>query len=318
MKKRSSGNRPLRESEIIDYLKKRYYRKGKAIVRGIGDDAAVLQNGYVVSVDSFFDAVHFDLNYFNMQALGYHVMAASLSDLAAMAAQPVCALCALSITQDLCFDDIVQLYRGFEKLSNTYRFDIVGGEVAKSRTFGVTITVIGRARKPLLRSSAAPGHELYVTGFLGLAEVGRMVLKERMPENEFPDSVQKHRYPEPRIREARQIARFCGACIDTSDGLSTDAGHLARESRVKVRIESEHVPIHPEVGRFCAQKGIDPTEFILSAGEDFELLFTAARTPRLPGITIFRIGKVLRGRGVYLAERGRERALRATGYEHTA
>ncbi len=316
MKKRSQ-KKSLRESEIIDYLKKRYRRTDKEIVRGIGDDAAILQNGYVVSVDSFFDTVHFDRNYFSMQALGHHVMAASLSDLAAMAAQPVCALCALSITGDLSFDDIVQLYRGFEKLSNTYRFNIVGGEVAKSTAFGVTITVIGRTRKPLLRSSAAPGHDLYVTGFLGLAEVGRMVLREQMPEKEFPDSVQKHRYPEPRIREARQIARFCGACIDTSDGLSTDAGHLASESRVKIRIESEHVPIHPEVGRFCAQKRIDPTEFILSAGEDFELLFTAARTPRLPRIKIFKIGKVLRGTGVYLLERGRERALRATGYEHT-
>lgn len=316
MKKRSQ-KKPLRESDIIDYLKKRYRRTGKEIVHGIGDDAAVLQNGYVVSIDSFFNAVHFDLEYFSMQALGHHVMAASLSDLAAMAAQPVCALCALSITQDLDIDDIVQLYRGFEKVSNAYRFDIVGGEVAKSRTFGMTITVIGRTRKPLLRSSAAPGHDLYVTGFLGLAEVGRMVLRERMPEKEFPDSVQRHRYPEPRIREARQIARYCGACIDTSDGLSTDAGHLARESRVKIRIESEHVPIHPEVGRFCAHKGIDPMEFILSAGEDFELLFTAARTPRLPRIKIFKIGKISRGKGVYLAERGKERALRATGYEHT-
>ncbi|UCC12456.1 MAG: thiamine-phosphate kinase [candidate division WOR-3 bacterium] len=316
MKKRFQ-KKPLRESEIIDYLKKRYRRTGKEIVCGIGDDAAVLQNGYVVSIDSFFDTVHFDLNYFSMQALGHHVMAASLSDLAAMAAQPVCVLCALSITQDLSFDDVVQLYRGFEQLSNTYRFDIVGGEVAKSTAFGVTITVIGLTRKPLLRSSAAPGHDLYVTGFLGLAEVGRMVLKEQMPEKEFPDAVQKHRYPEPRIREAREIARFCGACIDTSDGLSTDAGHLARESKVKIRIESEHVPIHPEVGRFCARKRIDPMEFILSAGEDFELLFSAVRTPRLPRIKIFRIGKVLRGKGVYLAERGRERGLRTTGYEHT-
>jgi thiamine-monophosphate kinase len=301
-------NAVLRESEIIEYLRKRY--------RGIGDDAAILRHGYVVSVDSFFDTVHFDLGYFSMQALGYHVMAASLSDLAAMAARPVCALIALSITKDLRLHDVVQLYKGFEELANTYRFDIAGGEVAQSKTFGMTITVIGHTRKPLLRSGAAAGHTLYVTNFLGLAEVGRIVLQEQMSKKEFPDAVQKHRYPQPRIREARRIARFCSACIDTSDGLSTDAHHLARESTVKIRIEAERVPIHPEVGRFCTQRGVDPLEFILSAGEDFELLFTAARPPRLPSMKIFGIGRVLKGKGVYLSERGAERSLRATGFEH--
>lgn len=306
----------IRELDIIDYLRKRYRGTRSEIVRGIGDDAAILRNGYVVSVDSFFDTVHFDLTYFTMPALGYHAMAASLSDLAAMGAEPVCALIALGITKNLRLDDIVQLYRGFEKLSKTYRFDIAGGEVAASKTFGMTITVIGRTRKPLLRSGAAPGHDLYVTGFLGLAEVGRIILKEDMSKKEFPDAVQKHLYPEPRIHEARQIAKYCGACIDTSDGLSTDAGHLARESKVKIRIEAEHVPIHPEVGRFCAQQGMDPLEFVLSAGEDYELLFTAARPPRLPKIKIFRIGKILKGKGLYLAVRGKERPLRATGFEH--
>jgi len=309
-------NAGLRESDIIEYLRKRYCRTGRGVVRGIGDDAAILRNGYVISVDSFFDTVHFDLRYFSMQVLGYHVMAASLSDLAAMAAQPVCALIALSITKNLRLNDVVQLYRGFEKLANTYRFDIAGGEVAKSETFGMTITVVGHTRKPLLRSGAAPGHNLYVTNFLGLAEVGRIVLQEHMSEKEFPDAIQKHRYPQPRIHEARQIARYCGACIDTSDGLSTDAHHLARESRVKIRIEAEHVPIHPEVGRFCTQQGVDPLEFILSAGEDFELLFTAAHPPRLPIIKIFRIGNISKGKGVYLSEHGTERSLRATGFEH--
>jgi len=129
-------------------------------------------------------------------------------------------------------------------------------------------------------------------------------------------AIAKHLYPEPRVKEASTIKKFASSCIDTSDGLSTDAMHLSNESRVKVVIDAEHVPIHSEVGEFCATQGMDPFEFILSAGEDFELLFSSMSIPRIPGIQIFKIGRIEKGKGLFVSKKHTLHALVPTGYEH--
>lgn len=304
------------EIELIRYIRKRFPRKRKEIIKGIGDDAMLFRNGFVVSTDSFFEAVHFDLKYFSFSALGYHCLAAGLSDLAAMGALPICALVSLNLTKKIKKSDIEQLYGGFAKLANQHRVDIAGGDIVASPCFGMSITVIGRVRKALMRSGASPGQALFVTNFLGLAEVGRAVLQHDLPQREYPEAVQKHLFPEPRIREAQAIQRYARSCIDTSDGLSTDAFHLAEESRAKIVIEAEHIPIHSEVGEYCSIRKVDPLDFILSAGEDFELLFTAYRLPKIPGVKIFRIGTVMKGRGIFVAHRGKTSPIKPSGYEH--
>jgi thiamine-monophosphate kinase len=243
-------------------------------------------------------------------------MAASLSDLAAMGAAPICALVALSLSKKIRVNAVRELYDGLDELARKFRCDISGGDIVKSETFGLTITVIGRARKPLMRSGARPGDQFYVTNFLGLAEVGRVALKEKLPVSQYPDAIKKHLYPEPRINEAFAIGRYITSCIDTSDGLSTDAFHLSEESRVKIVIDAEHIPVHAEVGKLCNLKGVDATRFILSAGEDFELLFTANRLPKIGYVKIFRLGRVVKGSGLYISSGGRERAIRPEGYEH--
>ena len=304
------------ELEVIRYLRKRFPKRRSEVLRGIGDDAMVLRNGYVVSTDSFFENTHFDLAYFSFYALGYHTMAASLSDLAAMCASPICVLVSLCISKKIGMKAIQELYDGFDELVRKYKCDITGGDIVKCQTFGMAITVIGHARKPILRSGAVPGNSLYSTNFLGLAEVGRIALKEKLLANLYPDSIKKHLYPNPRIREAFSLRKYATSCIDLSDGLSTDAYHLAEESNVKIVIDSEHIPVHPEVGKLCGIQGRDPTMFILSSGEDFELLFTAARVPRIPGVQVFRIGRVMKGRGLFLSGEGRMQRLEPSGYEH--
>lgn len=304
------------ELEIIEFIRKNTPLTRKEIIKGIGDDAMILRNGYVLSTDSFFEHVHFDRAYFNMDAVGYHTMAASLSDLAAMGSRPVCALVSLHLTHNITLKEIRVLYEGFQKLANRYKFDIAGGDVVAGPGFGLTITVLGRARRPLERSGACSGQGLYVTEFLGLAEVGRHVMQEQLSQRDFQDSIKKHLYPEPRLKEAVKIRKFASACIDTSDGLSTDAMHLVQESNVKIIIEAEHIPIHSEVGEYCNVRHIDPLDFILSSGEDFELLFTATNVPRLTGLKIFRIGRIEKGKGLYLLTHGSLRSLFSSGYEH--
>jgi thiamine-monophosphate kinase len=304
------------ELEVIRYLKKRFPVRRSEVMKGVGDDAMVLRDGYVISTDSFFEKTHFDLNYFSYYALGYHTMAAALSDLAAMGAAPIAALISLAVSRGIGMKAIRELYDGFDEIARKYKCDISGGDIVKNVTLGINITVIGRARKPLLRSGALPGDSLYVTNFLGLAETGRISLKEKSPVNQYPDAIKQHLYPEPRINEAFSIAKYATACIDTSDGLSTDGSHLAEESNVKIIIDGAHVPIHAEVGKLCSLRGIDPTRFILSAGEDFELLFTARKLPKIPHVKIFKIGAVMRGRGLYLKVKGQQHRIQPSGYEH--
>ncbi|UCD20271.1 MAG: thiamine-phosphate kinase, partial [candidate division WOR-3 bacterium] len=257
-----------------------------------------------------------DLRHFSYFALGYRSIAASLSDIAAMGASPICALVSLCVPAKISMKTIRELYDGFSELAKKYRCDISGGDIVKCDTFGMTITVIGRTKMPLIRSGAKPGDSLYVTNFLGLAETGRLALNEDLPESQYPDAIQKHLYPQPRINEALSIKKYATSCIDTSDGLSVDGYHLAEESAVKIVIDAEHIPIHPEVGRFCRVRGQDPTRFILFAGEDFELLFTAGRLPRVRGLKVFRIGRVMKGCGLFTLQDRRERPLRPSGYKH--
>jgi thiamine-monophosphate kinase len=304
------------ELEIIRYLRKRFPKRRSEIIKGIGDDAMVLRDGYVVTTDAFFEKTHFELEYFSFFNLGYHTMAASLSDIAAMGASPVSALISLCFPKKIGMPAIRELYDGFAELTRKYRYDISGGDIVKCATFGITITVIGRTKIPLMRSGAKPGNSLYVTNFLGLAEAGRIALQHKYRESEYPDAMKKHLFPEPRIKEAFKIAKYATACIDTSDGLSTDAFHLAEESGVKIVIDAEHVPIHSEVGKLCALQRKDATQFILSAGEDFELLFTAPRLPKISGVRVFRIGRVMKGKGLFLMQGGQERSIRPRGYSH--
>ncbi len=309
-------NRSQGELAIIDYLKSRFPRRHPDIIKGIGDDAMVLRPGYAISTDSFVDTVHFDRRYFDYRTLGYRTLSASLSDIAAMAAEPVAALISLQLPGGISLDDIKLIYHGFNELSRKYGFDIAGGDIVGSPCLGITITVIGRCQTPLLRSGAKPGQYLYVTNFLGLAEVGRNVLAQDLMKSRYETAVNRHRFPEPRFAEVRAIRKYASAAIDTSDGLSTDAYHLMRESKVKVVIDGDHVPIHSEVGAYCQDQNIDPLTFILEAGEDFELLFSAGQLPATTGCQVFQIGRIMRGKGLFIVRDGRESALEPGGYQH--
>lgn len=302
------------ELSLIKYIRKKFPQHRLEITKGIGDDAMVFKNGLVVSTDSFVEGVHFDFKYFSKFDLGYRVMCASLSDLAAMAAKPICALISLYLPANIKDSEIKGLYKGFSIVCEKFECDISGGDIIESPFWGITITVVGKTKKPLLRSGAKPGDYLYATGYLGLAETGRIALAENLKKNLFPESIKRHLYPEPRIYEALKLRKIINAGIDTSDGLSTDAFHLAEESQVKVIIEN--IMVHPEVQLLCKLKKISPVKFILSAGEDFELLITGKKINNLTNTKLFRIGRIEKGKGIYILTDKNLKRIYPTGYEH--
>lgn len=305
------------ELKLIEKIRTMVGKRQPDITVAIGDDACVLKDGSVITADSFVEGVHFDLSYLSFTDLGKRVVCATLSDLAAMAAEPKLILVSLLLRSDLKVTDIIELYRGIEAIAKIFSVEIAGGDVVSSKHFALTLTALGKTKKPILRSTARPGDYLYITGYLGLAEAGRLALKNRLNKKLFKPTIDRHLTPIPRIREALKLRNSISAMIDISDGLSTDANHLAVESKVRIEIFKSALPIHPAVMEISRNLSVPLDRLLLHSGEDFELLFTARKkaSHKLLGTKIRKIGIVKKGNGVYLIDRKRERLI-SGGYEH--
>jgi thiamine-monophosphate kinase len=255
------------------------------VVRGPGDDAAVVRARAVcaVSVDAVVDGVHFRLDdgWTAARDVGARALASALSDLAAMGAEPGEAYLALALPDELAHDQALELVRGAHELARACDTTIAGGDVVRSPVLSVCATVVGWAddeRDLIGRDGAHAGDIVGVTGALGGAGAALAVREgrvQRTPERER--LVARERVPTPRLAAGRALAAAgVHAMIDLSDGLAADAGHLARASRARLRIELQRLPLADGVADVCAELGVDARELAASAGEDYELCFCAA------------------------------------------
>ncbi|MBS4015905.1 MAG: thiamine-phosphate kinase [Candidatus Latescibacteria bacterium] len=330
-------------------------RASRFIKVGIGDDAAVLKEGNVVTTDAYIEDVHFSLDYFSLYQIGQRVACGTLSDIAAMAATPIALFISALLPSKLEQRQLKQLYAGMLSIADKFGCRISGGDIVAYPKLGLILTAIGKTRTPKLRSTAQPGEYLYVTGFCGLAETGRLALKQKFPKKDFIQSIKRHTCPCPRIFEAIKLKKYINALIDTSDGLSTDVFHIAEESRVKIKIFADKLPMHKETYNLynwvIAKSKTTPQSVVqkmrtklhtrailqplkdeiashtlemtnplaLNGGEDYELLFTSAyqKLPaKITGTKITRIGKIEKGSGVYLIKDNKEIRLYPKGYDH--
>ena len=280
---------------------------------GLGDDAAVLDvppgERLVVSTDAFVDAVHVRRGWLSPREIGWRATAAALSDLAAMAARPIGLVVAIALPDEW-HADVEEIAHGIGEAAAHAGTHVVGGDTTRSATLSLTVTVLGVAARPLMRSGARPGDRVWVTGALG-GPLAALRALERDEEPRPPDRARFAR-PEPRIREALWLARNgATAAIDLSDGLASDAAHLAAASGVRVVIELERLPIlaRRDVGGTASAPAspMSTTAVLLDAargGEEYELLVTA------PGD--FDAEEFARGFGIELTKIGRvEHAERA-------
>lgn len=275
-----------------------------------GDDGAVLPciPSPVVTVDSYFEGVHFHSWWCTPERLGRRLLEATLSDLAAMGAEPLWLFAAVSLPPDMDVDWLLGFYRG---LTGRPDCRLAGGETVRGETFGITLTAIGSLEGvPLLRSAAVPGDVLFVTGPLGRTLSSPWLLDESRKRALSPlEAEQVRLFLEPRARfDASRIIRAagCRCAIDISDGLASETAHIARESAVRVCVSCESVPLVPyAVG--------GPGE-AFRAGEDYELLFTAPAGSAFPGC--FEVGWIEAGEGVLLVHPDGRAEPPGEGYDH--
>ena len=284
----------LGEFGLIDRLTKRIQLNQPSTVMGVGDDAAVIDNGdhmTVVSTDLLIEGIHFDLMYYPLKHLGYKSVIVNLSDIYAMNAVPKQITVSMAVSNRFSVEALEELYAGIYAACERYGVDLVGGDTTASpQGLFISVTAIGQGERDKLtyRHTAKKGDLICITGDLGAAYLGLQIL-EREKQLFLSDPNIKPELEEQAYLVGRQlkpearrdmIERFAKeglvptAMIDLSDGLASDLMHLCKRSGLGAFIEEANVPIHPDAQMQALDFKLDPITCALSGGEDYELLFT--------------------------------------------
>ena len=282
----------------------------------VGDDTAAVQFGpttKLYTTDTVVEGVHFTRSTIPWQDLGWKVMAANISDIAAMGGLPLYALITLGLPAETEVEDVRLLYCGMLELANQYDVSLIGGDVVRSPIVFVTIALTGEVKgNPMLRSAAKVGDAIGVTGPLGSSAGGLELMLNGISEDEAASEYLKeaHRRPNPCIPQGHLLLeQGAKAAIDISDGLVDDLSKLCHASGVAAHVEIDKIPIHSSLKEAFPHSC---TKFALSGGEDYQLLFTASPSvmeqvlPLLPPPANI-IGKIVEG------EAGKVTVLDSTG-----
>ncbi|TND09468.1 MAG: thiamine-monophosphate kinase [Bacteroidetes bacterium] len=287
----------LGEFGLIRHLTSSIELKHTSSLKGVGDDAAVIDKGdgnvLLVSTDMLLEGVHFDLAYVPLKHLGYKAAAVNISDICAMNGTAKQMLVSFGASSRFSLEAIEELYEGIYLACRKYNVDVVGGDTSSSKTgLTISITVIGEAKKEnvVYRSGAQEKDLLCVSGDLGSAYLGLLLLEREkqvfvahpgaQPDLEGNDYIlERQLKPDPRtdiIQLFAELGIKPTSMIDISDGLASEIMHLCTQSEKGCTIYDEKLPIDPSSSDKAHEFNLDPTTCMLNGGEDYELLFTIA------------------------------------------
>lgn len=284
----------LGEFGLIERLSAGVELQHKNSVKGIGDDAAVINQGKdygLLSTDMLVEGVHFDLSYAPLPHLGYKAIAVNASDMAAMNGLPKQVVIALGISNRFSLEAVEALYQGMKAAAKDFKIDLVGGDTTSSKSgLIISVSVYGQVEKDRVayRKGAKPHDILCATGDLGAAFVGLQVLEREkqtflanpnmQPKlDEYTYIVERQLKPTARldiIHELKGLGVIPTAMIDISDGLASECLHLSNHSQVGFAIYEEQLPIDKMTYDTAVEFQMDPVTAVMNGGEDYELLFT--------------------------------------------
>ena len=313
------------ESDLLKYIQKTINVKSQNVVKGIGDDCAVLKinekQSLVITTDTSLKGPHFTDDY-SPREIGYKSLATNLSDIAAMGCTPKYVLMSITIPA-LENSWIKSFYSGIRKLIIDYNLVLIGGDTNRG-PLSISIQVIGINKNKILYRNTAKHHDdIYVTGKLGCARAALILSKERTPKKEFKIFKKFLRTPKPRIEIGEKISNIANSCIDISDGLIKDLGNIICSSKLGATINLEKIPTHHLIKKVIDSKKYH--ECIIGGGEDYELCFTAHNSKRkriknissLVKVPITLIGRVTKKNLIFL-DKGIVKKIKFKGFDHFA
>ena len=284
----------LGEFGLIKHLTQNFNIQHNSTIKGVGDDAAVLDvtdKQIVVTTDLLVEGVHFDLSYMPLKHLGYKAVMVNLSDVYAMNGSAKQITVSIAVSNRFTLEAIEELYDGIHLACIGYGIDLIGGDTTSSTTgMLISITAIGEVNKEdvVYRNGAKPNDLLVVTGDLGAAYLGLQVLeREKQVFQVNPDSqpdltdysylIERQLKPEARkdiVKLLKDLDVKPTSMIDISDGLSSEILHICSQSKVGCNLYEEKIPLDPQVISTSEEFDLNSTTVALSGGEDYELLFT--------------------------------------------
>lgn len=294
--------------------------RNRAVIRGIGDDCAILRpspgHEVLVTTDFSIENVHFRCKWHPAQSVGHRCLARGLSDIAAMGGEPLACFLSLGLPPNLPQRWADEFLKGLNALARRHHVQLAGGDTSSAPQITADIIVVGQAAKgkAILRSGARLGDKIYVTGDLGgsSADLKRLFAGQKL----HPSRRSRHFFPEPRLVAGAWLRQrgLASAMIDLSDGLSIDLGHICQESRVSATITAQQIPVAPNA----------TLDLALHGGEDYELLFTASAKAKIPpaihGLKVTQIGVITRKNNRaairLLDENGQSHPLKPLGWQH--
>jgi thiamine-monophosphate kinase len=312
----------LTEDQLLVAIHRVLSGAGPEVIVGPGDDAAVVSPGsgeLVLTTDAMVEGVHFRHELTTPRDLGYKAIAVNVSDVAAMAASPRFALCALTLSEAIDAAWVVELAGGMRECCDEFALSLVGGNLSRGEELSIVVTVTGEVLpgRAVRRDGARPGDRVVVTGSLGGSAAGLRLASKRSWSDDERDALRRYMRPIPRVGEARILsAHSVTSMMDISDGLAIDLSRLCRASGTGARLEVLRIPAHPAATRVEA----------LGGGEDYELLATLPHLDAVAdarselrdgfGVSLSDIGSIIEDGLVAVDEDGAEGPLPIEGWDH--
>jgi thiamine-monophosphate kinase len=329
------------EFGLIDRINRQFSLTNPSSLKGIGDDAAVINSGteaLLVSTDMLIEGIHFDLSYVPVHHLGYKAVAVNVSDIAAMNGRAEQIVVGIALSNRFSVEAVDALYKGIKAACENYKVDLVGGDTTSSQSgLMISITIIGRAKHDRIsyRNGAKPNDIVCVTGDLGAAFLGLQVLEREkqvfMSDPNMQPGLDKYEYivgrqlkPEARtdiVYDLEEAGVKPTSMIDVSDGLASELLHISRNSGVGIRIYEDKVPIDHLAFETAIEFNLDPITCALNGGEDYELLFTIDQSQQEkiknhPDIHMIGYVHERKSENVMITKQGNAVPLRAQGWDH--